>query len=116
MTCRRSKDRTAKAPWVTYPRCLLLTLGLLFAGLATWGLVSSDDRQSWPGWLWLVVIGFLLLGVLVLAVALFGSRKDAESWADAGTQHEASIVLIIIAAPLYFLLKLFDRSGRRKGS
>jgi hypothetical protein len=114
---RRSKRKSqSEAPWVTYSRCFLLTLGLLFVGLSAWGLLDADDRDSWPAWLQPVMIGMLILGLLVLAVAFFGSRKDAESWANAGSQHEASIILLIIAAPLYFTLKPFDRTSRRKRS
>ena len=79
---------------------------MLFLALPIIAINSSEDVASWPDWARPVLMGMVILGIMVLLGAILGSDKTAESWMNAGSQNEASLVLIILAAPLYFLLKL----------
>ena len=53
--------------------------------------------------------GIALLGGVLIMVGLLGSRKAAEEWADSSSTHEASIVVMIFVAPLYWLLKKIEK-------
>ena len=100
MKARRNSD------WVGYGRSFLLTLGLLFVALPCWVWHKQGDRASeWPTFSWVLFWGVGCLGVFLLLVGLLGSPRAVEWWADAASTHEASIVVMIIAAPLYFLLR-----------
>ena len=44
--------------------------------------------------------------IILLFVGMFGSNRMVEKWGDSATTHEASIVVIIVAAPIYWLLKI----------
>jgi hypothetical protein len=74
---------------------------------------QGHDRSGWPAWSYALLGMLVLVGALLLAIGLFGSRKDAEAWADYSSRHEAAILVMILAAPLYFLLKLIEGSGSR---
>ena len=92
--------------WVAYPRSFLLTLGLLFVALPCWVWHKQGDRASeWPTFAWALFCGVGVLGVILLLVGLFASPRAGERWADAASTHEASIVVMIIAAPVHFLFK-----------
>ena len=101
---RRKKKVISKG--VSFPRCGLITLGMLFVGIPVYALTTSSDRASWPDWLHPVMVCMLILGLFVIAAGVFSSDQTVESWLNAGTQHEASFILLILAAPLYFALKL----------
>jgi len=92
--------------WLTYPRIVVLLMGLVFAGILAWML---------PGWLqgtepkrWWEAVFMLLLAVWavsLLFVGLLGNNRMVDQWADWSTSHEASLVVVIVAAPIYWLLK-----------
>ncbi len=110
---RSPKSKRPTGPWVTYARCFLLTLGSLFTGLAFLGIKAfSAEENKPPEWLPLVLACLAILGLFMLAVGFFGSRKDAEALADETSKHEATFVVMVLAAPLYFLLKAFEKRKR----
>lgn len=104
--------RSRQSDWVSYGRAFLLTLGLLFTGVVFYIWHTEGHHSAdWKAWHWIL---FCLVGVLAVAlflVGLFGKGRSVERWFDAATTHEASLVIMIIAAPLYFLLKCM--SGKR---
>jgi len=106
MKNRSKKRRTGDREWISYPRCFLFTLGILFVALPIFVIQDSDDMESWPEWGRPVLIGMLILGVVVIAAGFVGSEKTSESWMNAATQNDASVILLILAAPMYFTLKL----------
>ena len=98
---------------MTYARCFLLTLGGIFTGLAFLGIkASAAAKDKPPEWLPLVLVCLAILGLFMLAVGFVGSRKDAEALADKTSGHEATIIVMILAAPLYWLLKAFEKRKR----
>jgi hypothetical protein len=110
---RSPRPRRLQGPWVTYERCFLLTLGGLFSGLAFVGIKSlAAGTYKPPEWLPLVLVCLAMLGLFMIVVGFFGSRKDAGSLADQTSGHEAMFVVMILAAPLYYLLKAIEK--RRK--
>jgi hypothetical protein len=94
--------------WVTYSRCFLITFSFLCIGLSVWGGVEHNNSPL-PIWLVYTLIFMFLLGIFALSIALFGSKKIVESVADSSSTHEASILIMILAAPLFFILKAIKR-------
>ena len=102
--------RSHDSDWVSYGRSFLLTLGLLFVGLPCWVWHKQGDRASdWPMFSWVLFWGVGSMGVILLLVGLLASPRAVEWWADAASKHEASIVVMVIAAPVYFLLRWVTR-------
>ena len=89
---------------------MLLTLGTIFLGVIGLGLFGrKEGDEPFPGWLLCLMTLMTILAVLLILVGLFGSRKVVDSWVDSATTHEASILVMIIAAPVYFVLKALER-------
>jgi hypothetical protein len=102
--------RSHDSDWVGYGRSFLLTLGLLFVALLCWIWHKQGDHTSeWPMFDWVLFWGVGVLGVVLLLVGLFASARAIEWWTDAASRHEASIVIMIIAIPMYFLIRWFTR-------
>lgn len=103
-------SRSHDSDWVGYGRSFLLTLGLLFVGIPCWVWHKQGDRASeWAMFNWVLFWGVGVLGVILLLVGLLASPRTVEWWADAASSHEAAIVVMIIAAPVYFLLRWITR-------
>jgi len=115
---KRSSAKRPGAPWVTYPRCFLLTVGGLFVALGTWGITDiCTSGEAVPSWLpWLIGV-FTISGLWLLGTGLFGSSKEADKLGDqASSAHEAMLLVMILAAPLYFLLKWIERRSSNRSS
>ena len=101
--------RSHQSNWVSYGRAFLLTLSALFTGLQFYIWRTDGYRSAeWKFWHWILFCLIGTLAVALLLVGLFGKSRNVERWFDAATRHDASIVILIIAAPLYFLLKLMS--------
>lgn len=99
---------------MTYPRCFLLTLGILFSGLSGAGCWSiSRAEEPAPEWLPWILAVCGVMGLWSLATGLFGSKKDAEALSDqSSSAHEGILIVLILAAPLYFVLKWIEARKR----
>lgn len=103
---RRSHD----SDWVSFGRSFLLTLGLLFVVTPCWVWHEQGDGASeWPMFAWVLFWGVGVSGVILLLIGLLARPRAVESWADAASRHEASILVMILAAPVYFLLRVISR-------
>lgn len=96
--------------WIGYCRAFLLTLGLLAIALlcVVW-YREGDQSSEWPTLSWVVFWGLGSFGVVNLGIGFFAPSRFVETWADAAFRHEASISVMIIAAPVYFLLRSITR-------
>jgi hypothetical protein len=93
----------------------MLTLGGLLSGLALMGIkVFSERGNERADWLPVVLSCLLVLGLFFIAVGIFGSRKDADSMTETAFVHEAILIVMIVAAPLYFLLKAIENRRKKK--
>lgn len=96
--------------WAGYARSFLITLGMLFVGLPCWVWHKQGERASeWTTFGWFLFWGVGVLGLLLLAIAILASTRTVERWADAASTHEASNLVMIIAAPVYFVFKWLTR-------
>jgi len=110
---RSPKSKRPTGPWVTYERCFLLTLGGSISGLAIFGIKTFSGREDQgPDWLPVFLFCLVFAGLFLIALAVSGSRKDAESVAKNSTVHEVILIVWIVAAPLYFLLKAFEKKKK----
>ena len=106
-------ERIGKRHWVTFPRCFLLTIGAAFIGIPTFVLLEQgEQRADWPVWASLLLGLLGVVGIALFAVGLLGDKKTTERWAnhsDSGAHPEVSILVAVLATPLYFFLKLVER-------
>lgn len=96
----------SRETWALYCRSYLLTLGgITVAGVlfVIYAATSSVEGLSSGGWALVVVFG--LLGVTLVTTGIFGSRSMVDRLADWTSGHEISIFLMILAFPLYWILK-----------
>ncbi|MET0170823.1 MAG: hypothetical protein ABW206_00280 [Agrobacterium vaccinii] len=99
------KPKTRQA-WALYCRSYLLTLGvILFAGSAFTLHLASEGQLLFEWWAWLLTAFISLTGFTLIALGIFGSNSLVDKWGDAASTHEASIFLMILAFPIYWLLK-----------
>ncbi|MES2982778.1 MAG: hypothetical protein V4727_10735 [Verrucomicrobiota bacterium] len=109
-----SKKRNPHS-WVTYERCYLITIGLALISLAViiW-VKSGHEASEWPGWAHVLFIVLPLLGFTIIAVGLKAKRQTIQNWAEGISRHEAFILIMILAFPIYLLCELLSRrNGKR---
>ncbi|MFS8438789.1 hypothetical protein EIQ06_12970 [Xanthomonas campestris pv. campestris] len=88
-----------------YCRSYLATLGVLVAGVSgAFAALAGGSVSAEATWLALLVC---LAGVLLVAFGLFGPSRQMESWAEATSSHDVALVLMVLAFPVYLLLKPF---------
>ncbi|MDN7874339.1 hypothetical protein [Burkholderia aenigmatica] len=100
------RDRDISA---TYCRSYLVTLGAAFAGGSAF-VLSAAPAGNWPGWGIGLLAAFLIGGVLLVAIGLFGSERFVRRCAESASGHEATLIVMAVAYPVYLLLRLvYDR-------
>lgn len=100
---RRALDRTA-----TFCRSYLVTLGLAFAALGIFILQRDGaDAATWPWWWFLLLAAFLLGGMALVLFGLLGPSNKMKSWAERSSSHEASLIIMVLAYPVYLVLSAF---------
>jgi hypothetical protein len=98
---------------VTYGRSYLVTLGLAFIGVMVFVWNKQGSRFSeWPAWSYFAFFGLPALGVVLIAIGLFANPAQIKKWTDAASRHEASIIIMIVALPVYALMSLFKKLER----
>src|SRR5436190_18520257 len=98
--------------WVSYGRSYLITLGILFVALPVWiWRMQGHQSSEWLFSEWALFYGVATFGLVLLLVAFLASRNSVAKWFHAATGHEASLVVMIFAAPVHFVLKCF--AGKR---
>ena len=95
---------------MTYGRSYLVTLGLAFilVMVFVWNKQGSTFSE-WPGWSYFAFFGLPALGVVLIAIGLFANQAQVEKWADGASRHEASIIIMIVALPVYALMSIFEK-------
>ena len=102
-----------KKNWILYCRSFLLTLGICFVTFALWFAFINYQRQElfsiFPPVLFLV---FLIGGFTIAYLGIYGSNNKIEKWAGASSKHWISILIMLIAYPVYLvLLSLHERKN-----
>ena len=92
----------------TYCRSYLVTLGLTFISLALYfSRGNLNDVASWP-LLSLAFFATLVIGGLALIwLGLTGPTSKMEAWAEVTARHEATVLIMALAYPVYLALAPF---------
>lgn len=102
---RKLKSSDAMA---TYCRSYLVTLGLVFAALSIFiRLRDGSAVATWPWWGFAALAAFLLGGISLMSFGLLGPSSKMKSWAEASSRHEASLIIMALAYPMYLVLAPF---------
>ena len=107
---RRQKEFAATS---TYCRSYMVTFGLiLVAGsMFIWQHEKSEAAASWPWWGFALFSAFLPGGAALVLFGLLGPSSKMENWAEVLSRHEASLIIMALAYPVYLLISPFY--GRR---
>ena len=70
-------------------------------------LSEASEIASAPWWGLALISTFLLGGLGLVVFGLLGPSTRMEKWADDASTHEASILLVILAYPIYLVLAPF---------
>ena len=84
-------------------RVFLFIVGGAFLVLPV--LALRSEKLASPVWAVVVAIAFALLGCCMLLVSVLGSRALVDKWSDAAGNHEASVVVFIVALPIAWLIR-----------
>lgn len=99
--------------WPLYCRAFLLTLGLLFLLVPCMAWWTQGGRsEEWTPFAWGLFYGVTALGVMLSMTAFLASRRAVEKWAEATGSHELLLVVMIVAVPVYFVLKWFVKGTK----
>ncbi len=98
---------------MTYERSYLVTLGLAFIAVTAfiWTKQGSTFAE-WPTWAYFVFFGLPTLGLILIGVGLIASPDQIQQWADGASRHEASIIIMIVAFPVFLIMSIFGRRQR----
>lgn len=93
-----------------YERSYLVTLGLAFIGVMAVVWKKQGDRFSeWSMWSYFFFFGSPILGLVLIGVGLLASRSRIEKWADGMSRHPASIIVMILAFPVFLVMSVFEK-------
>lgn len=110
---KRHKLTSPHRSWVTYERRYLVTLGLVLIVLT--GFIwkkQGHNFAGWPAWSCLVFFCLPILGLVLVAVGLLAGRDRIEKWAGAVSRHEAGIIIMVVAFPVFLVMSLLERRER----
>lgn len=92
----------------TYCRSYLVTLGLAFVVPGILILLQIIPAIAiWPWWGLAVLAAVSFCGVGLIVFGLFGPSSQMGKMADAASRHEASLVIMALAYPVYLVLAPF---------
>ena len=93
-----------------YERSYLVTLGLVFIGVMAFVWQKQGDKPSeWPMWFYFILFGVPILGLVLIGFGLLASRARIEKWAEGMSRHEASIIVMILALPVFLVMSMFEK-------
>ena len=109
MSAKR-KAKPSNRSWVTYERSYLVTLGLAFIALTAFIWTKQGNKFSeWPTWSYFVFFGFPLLGLILMGLGVLAGRDQIEKWADSASRHEASVLIMIVAFPVFLVMSILEK-------
>lgn len=89
-------------------RSYLITLGLILASGGVGAVLFDWSEKLSLGWLGgIIAVAIAVLGAALLLVGIFGSAARVDIWTDRASIHEGSILVAIVALPLFLLMRLF---------
>ena len=106
---RKKKSKITSA---VYARSFLTTMGLFFLAIPLYGLITEgfnffSELSELSLLSIFMIIGLSLLGIISTLIGLFASTKKVEKWFGSVTTSEGSILIMVLAYPVYLILSLF---------
>lgn len=96
--------RQREVDWVSYERCFLFTLGGILLLLSLYVDITRAEPASHIVTQLLLAVFFL--GLILVGVAVFASPSRVSRWAEQSSSHEVMLLVMLLAAPLYYLLRV----------
>ncbi|MGY0505393.1 hypothetical protein [Luteimonas sp. e5] len=97
-----------KSKSAVYARSYLVTLGLIFSATGAFFLYAwGGTLPDWPWWGQVTVAVLLVMGPVLVVGGLFGPSRHMQAWAELASRHEAALIFLVLAYPLYRVLKPF---------
>ena len=106
MRSRHSHRRDAE--WIRFGRSFLFTFGLGLLCVGTYALRQPSNGTA-PWWQWVILLGLLFVGVLLIWMSIFAPDGRVAHWAERSSVHELAIIIMIVAIPLYLFLRIVKR-------
>jgi hypothetical protein len=109
-----SYKRRFKGINATFYRSYLITLGLCFGVLGLFLSLAwvQANPDATPIGLMIAAIAFGLGGLILISLGFVGSSKRMQAWAESASKHEASLLMMALAYPVYLLIRPFFEPRR----
>ncbi|TWU19735.1 hypothetical protein [Allorhodopirellula heiligendammensis] len=93
-----------------YCRSYIVTLGLTFVGACAFIWQHQDSGNTgWAGLRLTLFLSFLLVGFALVFFGILGPSRKMERWAEVFSRHEASLIVLMVAYPIYLVISPFYR-------
>ena len=90
---------------ILYYRSFLITLGIIFVGFSLCFAVVNYLRNEFIAVLPITLFfAFNLLGGYLIRQGIYSNNKKVESVANHSSKHWASVIILIVAYPVYLIL------------
>jgi hypothetical protein len=71
---------------------------------------DGANTESWPWWGFPTLLAFSIGGISLMLFGLLDPSSKMQQWAEASSRHEASLIVMLFAYPVYLLLApIYDR-------
>ena len=77
-------------------------------------IAQGHKSEDWTAFAWILFGGVILTGFLVCCFSIGSSNKAIKKWFKSSGTHEGEIVVAIVAAPVYWIGRLFEKPRRRR--
>ncbi len=92
-----------------YCRSYIVTLGLTLVAACVfiWQYEDSETTAAWPASRLTLFSGFLLGGSALILFGFLGPSRKMERWSEVMSRHEASLIILVLAYPVYLVISPF---------
>jgi hypothetical protein len=97
---------------ILYTRCFLLTVAGFLAAIAVVMMRDPSWMTEGPWFKLVLVTAFSVAALATLALAFGGGKRTVVRWAEKCSTSEASILLMIVAFPVYLLARAIGFRAR----
>lgn len=77
-------------------------------------IAQGHKSEEWPVFAWFLFGGMISAGILSCGFAIASSDKAIKKCLDSTGNHEGEILIAIVAAPVYWIGRLFEKPPRRR--
>ncbi|MGF1692487.1 hypothetical protein [Photobacterium kagoshimensis] len=96
-----AKQLFSKFDQTLFSRSYLVTIGLLLMSISTLILSALEGIDSTS---YILLSLIFTMGLLSLCVGFIVSKSKIDTWADAFSKHEISIIVVVLSVPIYLVM------------